>query len=120
VSRFSEVKCLIKNNDLTFETFLCARLENIHPSAFPKWRIYPINTAITQIDKHTFTLGRFAKFIIAYTSWVVLESVEIKKIQKKNEQNKIKRQTIIWTIFLFPGLKFTERENNHVLKMMCD
>ena len=91
MSRFSKVKCLIKNNDLTFsfETFVCARFENIHPLAFLKWRICPINTTITQIDKHTFTLGRFAKFIIAYTGWVVPESVETKK-QKKNQKKKTK------------------------------
>jgi len=94
MSRFSGVKCLIKNNDLTFsfETFVSARFENIHPSAFPKWRICPINAAITQIDKHTFTLGRFAKFIIACTSWVVLVSVETKKNSEKAKKGKMKKK----------------------------
>jgi len=54
VSRFSGVKCLIKNNNLTFsfETFVCAWFETVHPSASLQWRICPINIDITQVDKH--------------------------------------------------------------------
>ena len=54
VSRFSGVKCLIKNNDLTFsfETFVCAWFETVHPLASLQWRICPINIDITQVDKH--------------------------------------------------------------------
>jgi len=37
----------------------------------------------------------------------------------KRKKKKNKGQTLTWTIFFLLELNFLERENNHVLEMMC-
>jgi len=72
----------------SFETFVCAWFENIHPSTFPKWKICSVNINITQIV----TLSRFDKFIIAYTCWVVPESFLKKKRKRKERKNEVENK----------------------------
>ena len=88
VSRFSGVKCLIKNNDLTFsfETFVCAWFETVHPSTSLQWRICPINIGITQVDKHKpLELVDFLSLSLSTLVGWSLNPSRQKKIIKKRE-----------------------------------
>jgi len=92
VSRFSGVKCLIKNNGLTFsfETFMCAWFETVHPSASLQWRICPINIDITQVDKHKpLELANFLSLSLStLVGWSLNPSRQKNFIKKKGKWEK--------------------------------
>ena len=100
MSRFSGVKCLIKNNDLTFsfEMFVCARVENVHPSAsqnerfalstlpLPKLR----NTLFHWVDLTSLSLPTLVGWSLNVSRQKKIKGRKRKKKEKKNEEeNKV-------------------------------